>query len=182
MKKIDEDLKKEIIELYLSERNMCEVAREKGISRSTIGAIISRSGLSRSKKESMLVHSNNKRKKNGDTHDIKNSTFCGVKRGARVRNLEYSITLEQAWELYLKQDKKCALTGLPITIICSYKAEEKSTASLDRINSSEGYVEGNIQWVHKDVNLIKRDMDQKEFVKMCIDITNYQDNKKEMIN
>ena len=41
------------------------------------------------------------------------------------------------------------------------------TASIDRIDSSIGYVIGNVQWVHKQVNFMKGTMEQKEFIKFC---------------
>ena len=45
-------------------------------------------------------------------------------------------------ELLKEQSGRCALSGLPIV------AEEKTgTASLDRKDSSKGYVPGNVQWL-----------------------------------
>jgi hypothetical protein len=41
------------------------------------------------------------------------------------------------------------------------------TASLDRIDSSNGYEVGNIQWVHVMVNMCKNKYAQDVFVKMC---------------
>lgn len=41
------------------------------------------------------------------------------------------------------------------------------TASLDRIDSSKGYIEGNIQWVHKDINFMKQEMDENSFFCWC---------------
>jgi hypothetical protein len=32
---------------------------------------------------------------------------------------------------------------------------------MDRIDSNKGYVEGNVQWVYKYVNLMKRDFPQE---------------------
>ena len=40
---------------------------------------------------------------------------------------------------------------------------QAGTASLDRIDSKKGYIEGNVQWVHKNVNKMKMDLDEKEF-------------------
>jgi hypothetical protein len=72
---------------------------------------------------------------------------------------------QHAWDLFLKQNKKCVLSGLPI----EFKARRKghNTASLDRINSNEGYVDGNVQWVHKDINWMKNTFSQQHFVDMC---------------
>lgn len=89
-----------------------------------------------------------------------------VKSNAKKRKIEFNITIEYMWELFLYQDKKCAITKLEL------KFDSKSnngdgTASLDRIDSSKGYVEGNVQWVHKDINFMKRNYDQDRFIKMC---------------
>ena len=43
----------------------------------------------------------------------------------------------------------------------------QGTASLDRIDSSKGYVKGNVQWVHKDINKMKTDFEQSIFIKLC---------------
>jgi len=47
-----------------------------------------------------------------------------------------------------------------------------NTASLDRIDSSKGYIEGNVQWVHKMVNMSKQQYTQEEFINMCIAVAN----------
>jgi hypothetical protein len=48
----------------------------------------------------------------------------------------------------------------------------KNTASLDRIDSSRGYIEGNVQWVHKMANMCKQHYSQKRFIDMCIAVSN----------
>jgi hypothetical protein len=72
-----------------------------------------------------------------------------------------TITIEDAWNLFLTQDRKCALTGLQIQL------GNERTASLDRIDSSLGYVYGNVQWVHKDINRMKNTLPQGKFVALC---------------
>jgi len=39
--------------------------------------------------------------------------------------------------------------------------------SLDRIDSSKGYIKGNVQWIHKDVNIMKNKFNQEYFIEMC---------------
>ncbi len=87
-------------------------------------------------------------------------------RGAKRRNLNFSFTIEYAWNLYLKQNKKCALSNLDISFSKTTRGWQygETTASMDRINPKMGYVEGNIQWVHKDINFMKNDYDQKYFL------------------
>lgn len=82
-------------------------------------------------------------------------------RGKRNKKIPFKITIKQAWDLFIEQDKKCALTGLEL-----YFGKEK-TASLDRIDSNEGYVLGNIQWVHKHINLMKQCFSQNDFINYC---------------
>lgn len=90
--------------------------------------------------------------------------LAGLRSSAEERGILYEVTPEYLWELYQKQEGLCALTGQNISID---KGGSKKTASLDRIDSKEGYVEGNVQWVHKDLNLMKRSYSQEYFLELC---------------
>lgn len=89
---------------------------------------------------------------------------------SKRNKLEVSITIEEGWELFLKQNRKCALSGLELTFPNGWK-DKSYNASLDRIDSSKGYVKGNVQWVHKDVNIIKNKFNQDYFLSLCKLIT-----------
>jgi|SRR5210317_1454266 len=82
--------------------------------------------------------------------------------GVRTK-VPVEITKEEAWNLFLEQDRCCALTGLPLTI----GTNRYNDASIDRIDSSRGYVLDNVQWVHKHVNFMKRTYSQEYFITMC---------------
>lgn len=93
-------------------------------------------------------------------------TTCGkhfllTKYSATKKNLEINITPHFMWNLYLKQDKKCALSGVDIYV--DQFDTTKSTASLDRIDSNIGYLIGNCQWVLRDINKMKLDFSMKYF-------------------
>ena len=93
--------------------------------------------------------------------------YCTIlKRGARKRGLEYDITTEYLWQLYLDQDRKCALTGLPIGFGRVHCPHETS-ASCDRIDNSKGYVVGNVRWVLKDINMLRSSYDTEYFIQLC---------------
>ncbi len=95
-----------------------------------------------------------------------------IKRGANERGLEFLITIEQAWSLYVNQNKLCALSGEPINLSIG---SINRTASLDRIDSNKGYTLDNIQWIHKDLNRMKIDFDQNYFLQTLIEINiNYE--------
>lgn len=88
---------------------------------------------------------------------------------AKRKCYELTITRDFAWGLFIEQNRKCALTGMElyIPVNASEYLERKGTASLDRINSDEGYVVGNVQWVHKDVNRMKNIYSQDYFLHIC---------------
>jgi hypothetical protein len=46
-----------------------------------------------------------------------------------------------------------------------------TTASLDRIDSSIGYVEGNVQWIYKPLNTMKGTLSNQEFIQLCKEVT-----------
>lgn len=104
--------------------------------------------------------------------EIPKSYINSINRGAKSRNLEFSITIEYLWNLFLIQSKRCALSGKEIWF---NSIKKDTTASLDRIDSSKGYIEGNVQWVHKDINMMKQNFDEKYFLELCKQIINYKE-------
>jgi len=95
-----------------------------------------------------------------------------IKWNAKKRNMEVIVSREDAYKVFIKQNKKCNLTGMDIRLP-TYGTDTEWTASLDRINSENGYVLENIQWVHKDVNRMKNIFDEKYFVSVCQKVTNF---------
>lgn len=93
------------------------------------------------------------------------------KQNKRIK-ISIDITIQYIWDLFLTQDKKCKLSGIPLKI----GQGPEFNASLDRIDSSKGYIEGNVQWVDKHINFMKRTYSQEFFIKMCELI--YLNNKK----
>lgn len=79
-------------------------------------------------------------------------------------NVELSIDIKYCWDLFIEQDKKCAFTKLPLVI---HNSSHNNTASLDRIDNTKGYIAGNVRWVHKAVNMMKRVYSDEFFVEIC---------------
>ena len=102
--------------------------------------------------------------------EIGSTYYTLLKWRCKKSGRELPVSIEYLWQLFLAQNRLCALTGLPLTF-ANYRSGKRSgaeqTASVDRIDSSKGYVEGNVQWVHKDINLMKNHFDQDHFVEMC---------------
>lgn len=98
--------------------------------------------------------------------DLSGQYFSKVRDSAKRRQIDFSITIEQAWLQFEKQNGKCTLTGIDI-VIPIRSSDHKGTASLDRIDSAKGYTVDNIQWIHKYINCIKMDFTQQEFIDLC---------------
>lgn len=104
--------------------------------------------------------------------EISGSYWGHIKSGAKSRNLEFNITIKYVWDLWKSQNGRCILTNLPIHLPKSKQDKYRHTASLDRIDSNKGYIKGNVQWVHKDINSLKSNLPQKKFIELCSFVTN----------
>jgi hypothetical protein len=80
-------------------------------------------------------------------------------------NAKY-LTKEFLLRLYYEQKGRCALSGTKMTSIVG-KGYVNTNLSIDRIDSSRGYVENNIQLVCYIVNVMKRDLPVKDFQEIC---------------
>jgi len=102
---------------------------------------------------------------------ISGTFFSRLKRKSKERKIYFDLDVKYLWDLFIKQDEKCALSDIPIKFgRDSYRTE--TTASLDRIDSSKGYIKNNIQWVHKSVNIMKNDLSEDIFIGICDGISN----------
>ena len=81
-------------------------------------------------------------------------------RNIKKRNQEINVTindLKMQWEI---QKGICPFTGI-ILEISSYSKIKKNpiySASLDRIDCTKGYINGNIRWISRAINWMKNDM------------------------
>lgn len=97
--------------------------------------------------------------------ELSGSYFAAIKSGARMRKIEFHITIQDAWDQFVKQDKKCSLSNIPLVLLESKRKENiEQTASLDRIDSTKPYTKDNIQWVHKDINRMKNNYQEIDFL------------------
>lgn len=77
---------------------------------------------------------------NGRVGDLTLTEHTRLRRSAEKRGYAFEVSME--WNLF--QEQICAITGDYIPSI--------DEASLDRIDSSKGYIEGNVQWVTYQAN------------------------------
>ena len=106
--------------------------------------------------------------------NILGSAWASWRIGAKSRNIDFLITIEDAWEIFEKQNRKCALTGIGLNF---RKGETRiQTASLDRIDSNLPYTKENCQWVHKDINKMKGGLSEDIFLEYCKKIVKWNEN------
>lgn len=106
-------------------------------------------------------------------NEVSITYFKKVENNAKKRNLEFNIDINYLYNLFLKQNRKCSLTGVNINLVTkSLRTKyELNTASLDRIDSNKGYIKGNVRWVHKNINHLKSDINDDDFIFLCNLIT-----------
>lgn len=86
----------------------------------------------------------------------------------KSRTLEFNLSFKFLDDLWILQKGKCFYSGEDLWFS---KSKVLGNASLDRIDSSRGYVEGNVQFVHKDINTMKWDLTEDRFINLCEKIT-----------
>tara|TARA_Y100000034_G_C6839543_1_gene379698 strand:+ start:444 stop:1007 length:564 start_codon:yes stop_codon:yes gene_type:complete len=107
--------------------------------------------------------------------EVSATFFTKIKHQARRRKVMFGINIKNAAELFDEQDRRCAITGMELKMPSNSKQvfNGTATASLDRIDSNQGYIKGNVQWVHKDINMMKQQYSQEYFVRMCQLVTEH---------
>lgn len=99
-----------------------------------------------------------------------------AKSSARKRRLErgrymcgeYDITLNDISELIKSQNNRCLLSGIEFDWECGTSSVFKP--SIDRIDSTRGYIKGNIQILCICINQMKSNLTQSQFLSYVSDI------------
>lgn len=96
--------------------------------------------------------------------------FCDQ---AARRKIDVTISKDEAYALFVKQEMKCAIThdDLYFTLFRA-NFNRYTNASLDRIDSKQVYSIDNVQWVHKTINMMKGTLSQAEFLMWCRKVAN----------
>lgn len=76
------------------------------------------------------------------------------------------ISLDALELLWATQNGQCALTGWPMTMELA-NGVVPTNCSLDRVDSTQGYIVGNVQLVCRAANVAKSNLTQGDFVQLC---------------
>lgn len=119
------------------------------------------------------------------TKDITLGFWTKLKNVSRERNnkgrqLDFNITPEYLQEIWDNQKGLCYFSNRQLYISKSTEEYKNgmTTASVDRIDNSKGYVIGNIRFVHKIVNLSKRILSDEIYLSICRKVSYYANEKK----
>jgi len=97
--------------------------------------------------------------------NISGSYFYSLQRGAKTRGLDFTITIEYLWDLFQKQNGRCVFSGENLFFSDARKSHN-GTASLDRKDPKKGYCQENLQWVSQDINYMKQQMNNEDFLNL----------------
>lgn len=111
--------------------------------------------------------------------EIHQWTFNKIKHSAIKRKINFDLTIQQIWDLFLKQERKCAISGVDIEFCKATTKNQRTegTASLDRIDSEGHYTIDNVWWTHKKINEMKNISSTQELVNWCQQVCQYQNSK-----
>jgi len=90
--------------------------------------------------------------------------WSSIRNRAKDEGFDLDLDVDFIWDLYVKQEGKCALTGWKISFNKSHKL---NTVSVDRIDSTKGYLRTNVQLTNKLVNRCKLNCPEDLFYDIC---------------
>jgi hypothetical protein len=144
------------------EKSNSEINRNKKLSRpnfcsrSCVGVNNTKNLLNVVNRYNIAKHSDNRK----SNHVKFNYHFRNIKKRNQIVDVTI-IDLINQWDV---QNGICPFSGVKLEL-SSYSKIKKNpiySASLDRIDSSLGYVKNNIRWVSRVINWMKNDMSDKQ--------------------
>lgn len=113
------------------------------------------------------------RKVNG--HYVPGRKYSAIKYNAARRGIPFEISIDYLDELWEKQDGRCYYTNEQLDIV----SRNRATASLERLNSDIGYVEGNVVWALAEINFCKHTLTESRFLELVEAVYKHRINRKE---
>jgi predicted DNA-binding protein (UPF0251 family) len=178
----------EVKRLYIEEQlSMKEISKIVGCSNTQVFRYLKKLGVNTQKKQGQSRYKKDKSSFWKGYGEIGAVFMWQLKKSAKTRNLEFNLTVEQIWNLYLEQDRKCALTewdigfGDDIRIDNNGRRVYRNTASLDRRNNLLGYTINNVWWLHKEINFLKHARSLENLYTCCEAIVKVKHKKKDQL-
>ena len=99
----------------------------------------------------------------------------------RDRNKGYGCDLSAEYlkQLWDEQDGICPLTGLnlilPVNTRMGFIESNPNNASIDRIDNSKGYLQGNVRFVSVMANLARQSFSDEQLIDFCKAVVKFKD-------
>lgn len=114
----------------------------------------------------------NKKRREREMSNLSKWLFSKVIISCKRKILECDITEKYLEEILNEQDHVCYYTNKP------FGNDEFNSPSVDRIDSSKGYIKGNVVICRAGINIMKNDLDLESFKKEVCNIYENLDNIK----
>lgn len=95
--------------------------------------------------------------------------FRSILNRCAAKDIKINITIDDIIDVWNEQKGICEFTGVKL-VLSSYSKIKKNpiyAASIDRIDSENGYVKDNIRWVSRAINWMKNNMSDELTWKLC---------------
>jgi hypothetical protein len=129
--------------------------------------------------KSKISHKNSYQDKINKKHSsAKNYISCLLNHCSKRKNKEYNIDIQYLIDIYENQNGICNISGIKMT---HEHGSKITNISIDRIDSSIGYIKGNVQLVCYIVNIMKNKFSVNELIYFSEKIINYNKNKNNVL-
>ena len=106
--------------------------------------------------------------------EISGDYWSRIRHRAKNKNILFNIRIEEAWNLFIEQNKRCALSNEEIEFSGYPYNRNKTTAILSLIDPYYGYEPDNIQWIHKNIQKMKGKYTNEELFDLITKISSFQ--------
>lgn len=113
----------------------------------------------------------NSKRQQSRFYDLATSMASNAMQRAKKKGIDFDITRQDILDMKEQQQNRCALSGWEMDWELASLGKRRcppTRVSLDRIDSSGGYVIGNVQLVCDIVNRVKNNYSEEDFVRMCV--------------
>ena len=109
-------------------------------------------------------------------HYVPGRKYSAIKYNANRRGIPFNVSIEHLDKIWEEQEGRCYYTNEELDVT----SRNNATASLDRRDSTQGYIEGNVIWVDKDVNYCKYTLSEDRFLDLIEKIYRFKVQRKEV--
>jgi hypothetical protein len=109
-------------------------------------------------------------------HRLASKLVRNARGRAKGKKLQCDVTIEVLTQLLRAQDMKCAVSGLPFDLTANLDRKHTRNPfgpSIDRIDNSKGYIQGNVRIVLSAVNYGINEWGEDQYRTICSAVARY---------